>query len=66
MFNGEIYNFRELRTRLEAEGCRFRTGSDTEVLLQYVSSTRRRVRRLLEGMFAFAVWDARPNTVSGS
>ena len=57
VFNGEIYNFRQLRTTLEAEGRTFRTQSDTEVILQsYVAWGEACVERL-RGMFAFAIWD---------
>jgi asparagine synthase (glutamine-hydrolysing) len=57
VFNGEIYNFRVLRAELEAQGIVFRTGTDTEVLLQmYVVFGEEFVHRL-EGMFAFAIWD---------
>jgi asparagine synthase (glutamine-hydrolysing) len=59
IFNGEIYNFRALRNELEAEGARFRTKSDTEVLLELCA--RRGAPAALEqamGMFAFALWDA--------
>jgi asparagine synthase (glutamine-hydrolysing) len=56
--NGEIYNFRELRASLESRGMRFRTGTDTEVVLrQYEADGAECVRRF-NGMFAFAVWDA--------
>jgi asparagine synthase (glutamine-hydrolysing) len=58
VFNGEIYNFRQLRTMLEADGRAFRTRSDTEVILQsYVAWGEACVERL-RGMFAFAIWDA--------
>src|SRR5882672_8699373 len=58
VFNGEIYNFRQLRTMLEADGRPFRTRSDTEVILQsYVAYGEACVERL-RGMFAFAIWDA--------
>jgi asparagine synthase (glutamine-hydrolysing) len=59
VFNGEIYNFKELRKELEAEGVRFRTTSDTEVLLQ--SLIRREpltAIRNLQGMFAFGFYDS--------
>ncbi|MEV6313836.1 asparagine synthase (glutamine-hydrolyzing) [Streptomyces sp. NPDC051776] len=60
---GEIYNFRELRTELTGRGHRFRTRSDTEVVLRaYLEWGERCVERL-EGMFAFAIWDARERTL---
>lgn len=56
-FNGEIYNFPQLRTELEADGVAFRTSSDTEALLHlYVRDGEAMVKRL-RGMFAFAIWD---------
>ena len=58
-FNGEIYNFRRLRDRLESEGCTFRTHSDTEVLLHAVAKWGEDALPLLDGMFAFAAYDAR-------
>ena len=57
-FNGEIYNFRELRVELDAQGVRFRGRSDTEVLLEAIArwGTAEALRRA-NGMLAFAVWD---------
>lgn len=63
VFNGEIYNFRELRASLEQRGCRFRTSSDTEVLLRCYEAEGERCVSRLEGMFAFAIWDARERRV---
>lgn len=57
VFNGEIYNYRELRADLERAGRRFRTQSDTEVLLQLVERDGDRCVEPLRGMFAFAAWD---------
>ena len=59
VFNGEIYNFRELRTGLEARGARFRTASDTEVILRAYEADGPDCVRQLRGMFAFAILDER-------
>ena len=59
VFNGEIYNFRELRHELEGRGYRFRTRSDTEVLLHGWDAWGEEMVGRLDGMFAFAVWDRR-------
>lgn len=59
VFNGEIYNFRELRCALEADGIVFRTTSDTEVLLALFARDGERMLPQLRGMFAFAIQDSR-------
>jgi asparagine synthase (glutamine-hydrolysing) len=57
--NGEIYNFRELRRELEALGHRFASGSDSEVVLHGYAQWGDEVAKRLNGMFGFALWDAR-------
>jgi len=59
VFNGEIYNFRELREELSAEGRAFRSGSDTEAILRAYERWGLDCVGRLRGMFAFAIWDAR-------
>ena len=59
VFNGEIYNFRELRRSLEDAGHKFATRGDTEVLLQCWQIRGERMLEWLNGMFAFALWDRR-------
>src|SRR6185369_12372757 len=63
VFNGEIYNFRAVRAELEARGQRFRTQSDTEVILRAWQLDGERCVDRLRGMFAFAIWDARRGTL---
>lgn len=57
--NGEIYNYRELRADLQAQGYLFKTGSDSEVLLHLYDSCGDEFVHYVNGMFDFALWDAR-------
>jgi asparagine synthase (glutamine-hydrolysing) len=57
--NGEIYNYRELREELKAKGFRFKTGSDSEVLLHGYEAEGDAFVQRLNGMFDFALWDGR-------
>lgn len=57
-YNGEVYNHRQLRAELEARGCRFRSNSDTEVILYLYQEYGPDCVRRLNGIFALAIWDA--------
>lgn len=63
VFNGEIYNFRELRRELEAEGYGFRGHSDTEVLLALYRARGEAMLAILNGIFAFAIYDQADQTL---
>ncbi len=63
VFNGEIYNYRELREELDRRRRTFRTHSDTEVILQLYAERGERCVEALNGMFAFAIWDSARRTL---
>src|SRR5262249_28082082 len=63
VFNGEIYNFRELRRDLESRGDRFATASDTEVLLRLLVRDGPSALARVRGMFAAALWDSVDRTL---
>lgn len=61
IFNGEIYNFQEIKEKLEKKGYRFRTRSDTEVILHSYEEYGEDCAKVFRGMFAIALWDKRKN-----
>jgi len=63
VYNGEVYNYRELRLELETTGVQFRSNSDTEVVLHLYARYGPAMLNQLNGMFAFAIWDTRERTL---
>ena len=63
VYNGEIYNYRELREQLVTDGYRFHGRCDTEVLLNLYLRDDRKLLERLNGIFAFAIWDTRSRTL---
>ena len=63
VFNGEIYNYRQLRDELKAKGRQFRTTGDTEVLLAMFANYGVEMLTRLRGMYAFALWDNQARTL---
>ncbi len=62
VYNGELYNFREVRAKLQQEGLRFSSYSDTEVILKAYGQWGEKCLHEFRGMFAFAIWDAPPSS----
>jgi asparagine synthase (glutamine-hydrolysing) len=65
-FNGEIYNFQELREQLRKEGVQFKTNSDTEVLLEGYGHWGEAIVDRINGMFAFVIWDRKESVAFGA
>lgn len=66
IFNGEIYNYVELREELLAQGITFATSSDTEVIIALYSHLKEKAVEKLRGMFAFVIWDKVEKTLYGA
>lgn len=66
IFNGEIYNYVELREELLKEGLTFSTSSDTEVIIALYSHIKEKAVEKLRGMFAFVIWDKQEQTLFGA
>ena len=62
-YNGEIYNYPEIKRQLAAKGYTFRTGSDTEVILAAYDCYKEECLQYFDGMFAFVIWDEREQTL---
>ena len=63
VYNGELYNFKELRSELEKKGKKFKSYSDTEVLLKLYLLEGQKMLSKLNGIFTFAIWDQRDKTL---
>ncbi|WNB93002.1 asparagine synthase (glutamine-hydrolyzing) [Bacillus sp. NEB1478] len=66
IFNGEIYNYVEIRKDLEEKGYEFKTHSDTEVILALFSDRREEAMKVLRGMFGFLIWDKETKELYGA
>ena len=65
-FNGEIYNFQELKKELQEKGHTFTTNTDTEVILHGYEEYNKEIVKKLRGMFAFVIWDIKNKTLFGA
>ncbi|MBA5819075.1 asparagine synthetase B, partial [Escherichia coli] len=65
-FNGEVYNYVELREQLVAEGMTFETESDTEVIIATYAKYKEKTAERLRGMFGFVIWDKQEELVYGA
>jgi asparagine synthase (glutamine-hydrolysing) len=63
IYNGELYNFQNLRLELEKKGHEFRSNSDTEVILHAYEEYGEKCVKKFNGMFAFAIWDAKKDKI---
>ena len=63
VYNGEIYNYKELKKDLQKAGYSFKSQSDTEVILAAYDCYRERCLQYFDGMFAFALWDEKQQTL---
>jgi len=63
VYNGEVYNYLEIRRTLEKKGYRFNSNTDTEVILKAYEEYGEQCLKMFNGMFAFAIWDMRNNTL---
>ncbi len=66
VFNGEIYNYREIRAELQKQGYRFHTNTDSEVLIYGYAAYGTKLLEKLRGMFAFVIWDKSKKTLFGA
>ncbi|MFB5197372.1 asparagine synthase (glutamine-hydrolyzing) [Neobacillus sp. KR4-4] len=66
IFNGEVYNYVELREELLAEGLTFATSSDTEVIIALYSHLKEKAVEKLRGMFSFVIWDKQEQSLYGA
>jgi asparagine synthase (glutamine-hydrolysing) len=66
VFNGEIYNYREIREKLIAAGHTFKTNTDTEVLIHGYEEFGEKLLNMLRGMFAFVIWDKKKKELFGA